>query len=38
VNLKGITNLQYLYLNNTKVTLVGMEKLKKALPNCKTYH
>ena len=35
VHLKGLTKLQALYLNGTKVTDAGVAELKKALPNCK---
>jgi len=30
-----LTSLTRLYLNNTKVTANGIEKLQKALPHCK---
>jgi len=35
VHLKGLTNLQELSVNETKVTDAGVAELKKALPNCK---
>ena len=33
-HLKGLTNLQWLTLGRSKVTDVGVQGLKKALPNC----
>ena len=35
VHLKGLANLLVLYLHSTKATQAGIEKLQKALPNCK---
>ena len=35
VHLKGLTQLQELYLVDTKVTDEGVKKLQQALPNCK---
>jgi hypothetical protein len=37
-NLKGLTQLQILDLQRTKVTDAGVAKLQQALPNCKIYH
>lgn len=39
-HLKGLTNLKELFIQQTKVTEEGIEKLKKALPDCqfKTGH
>ena len=36
--LKGLTNLEFLYLNHTKVTDAGAASLKEALPNCWISH
>ena len=33
-HLKGLTGLEYVYLNNTQITDAGVEDLKKALPQC----
>jgi len=38
VHLEGLTNLQSLSLINTKVTDEGVEKLQKAIPNCRIAH
>jgi len=35
VHLKGLTQLQYLGLQQTKVTAAGVADLQKSLPNCK---
>jgi len=35
VHLKGLTGLQTLYLNRTKVTDAGISDLQKSLPNCR---
>jgi hypothetical protein len=32
-HLRGLTQLQWLYLNSTQVTDAGVAELKKALPN-----
>jgi len=38
VHLKGLTNLQSLYLDGTnKVTDAGVADLRKALPNCEIF-
>ena len=36
-NLDALTQLQGLELGKTKVSEAGVEKLQKALPNCKIY-
>jgi len=36
-NLNALTQLQGLELGKTKVSEAGIEKLQKALPNCKIY-
>ena len=33
-HLKGLTNLESLFLGETKVTDAGVEKLQHKLPNC----
>jgi hypothetical protein len=38
VHLKGLTQLQTLSLFGTEVTGAGIQKLRQALPNCKTVH
>ena len=35
VHLEGLTHLQYLNVNRTKVTDAGVKKLQAALPHCK---
>ena len=35
MHLKGLTNLRILYLERTKVTDAGEEKLQAALPKCR---
>ncbi len=37
-HLKGLNELQLLFLRNTLVTDAGVEKLKRALPNCEIRH
>ena len=37
VHLKGLTNLEKLYLNGTQVTAAGATELKKALPKINIY-
>jgi len=37
-HLKGLTKLQTLDINSTKVTKAGVAALQKALPNCKIKH
>ena len=37
VHLKGMAELQWLYLRRTKVTDAGVADLQKSLPNCKIY-
>ena len=37
VHLKGLTNLEKLYLNSTHVTDAGATELKKALPKYNIY-
>jgi len=36
LHLKGLTGLQTLLLQGTKVTVAGVADLQKVLPNCKT--
>jgi len=37
VHIKGLTQLQDLGLQQTKVTDAGIAEMEKALPNCKIY-
>jgi hypothetical protein len=35
VHLKGLTNLEWLFLSDTQITPEGVNKLKKTLPDCR---
>jgi hypothetical protein len=37
-HLRGLTQLQLLYLGGTQITDEGVKKLQEALPNCEITH